>query len=460
MVGYLSYIVAEDREPIALSRTTREKFLTELVFAIKVEGRSFTEAQLTEYAEAFARKFDFNVSPSRFVAAFIEKCILHLEGDQIRFTLPFMEAYLLAKRLAENANEAVKYFSISSRQFDHRTFTIYAEMGACGLIIAKLVDELKLAIEKMSSDPAAKPILLDMTIAPALLESPNRLHSIQNRLRQAEDDVRSDRDQSKEKQRFLDVSDRVRENTATRASAVRSIEGVTEGGASNVVDESTAIWAIAVSLLGSGAERLEAEVKRDLVKKIVKLAALIVDRWTRAHRAVDFTSLRKEVLENEVLVATIARSKSKTDMTYARNIMRSIADLLEYIYMLQPFIGIVTHLCEEARDDVLPESIVNTLVEGGVEELIKNLWLSDINVSKGKKRLVDSIKSLPKSKFLRNAIATQLMARVYWKHWRKDDRLSLLDAANESLKGVGQQHKTSELQRIVEKLPDTEDPSL
>jgi hypothetical protein len=51
----------------------------------------------------------------------------------------------------------------------------------------------------------------------------------------------------------------------------------------------------------------------------------------------------------------------------------------------------------------------------------------------------------------------RLMGRVYWKHWRKEDRLSLLNAANESLTGVGQRYKTAQLQRLIEKLPDVED---
>jgi hypothetical protein len=110
VAGYLSFVVAEDKEPIALSRKTREKFLAEIVFLIRVECKSFTESQLTTYAEAFAKKFDFSISPSRFISAFIDNRILHVEGEFVRFTLPFMESYLLAKRLKENDADAVQIF--------------------------------------------------------------------------------------------------------------------------------------------------------------------------------------------------------------------------------------------------------------------------------------------------------------------------------------------------------------
>ena len=63
VVGYLSFVVADDKEPISLSRTTREKFLSDLVFSMKVKQESFTEAQLTARAETFAKEFDFGISP-------------------------------------------------------------------------------------------------------------------------------------------------------------------------------------------------------------------------------------------------------------------------------------------------------------------------------------------------------------------------------------------------------------
>jgi nucleoside phosphorylase len=59
VAGYLSYVVSQDSEPVALSRTTREKFLTALAYEISLEKKSFSEADLAEYATAFAKKFDF-----------------------------------------------------------------------------------------------------------------------------------------------------------------------------------------------------------------------------------------------------------------------------------------------------------------------------------------------------------------------------------------------------------------
>jgi nucleoside phosphorylase len=450
VVGYLSFVVAEDMEPIILSRTTREKFLAELAFSIRADGHSFTEAQLTAYAEDFASKYDFNISPARFVALFIEKRILHVEDGCVRFTLPFIESYLLAKRLTEDPKEAAKYFSVSAAEFDHRTFALYAEMGAADGIVR----ELDLSIRQMAADGKANPILLSNTVSPAMLQRADRVGSFQKQLRQAEEDVRNDRDQSQAKQRLLDASDRIREEAETRLSEMQFGESDSgKNGKPSIEADAVAVWSIVVSLLGSGAERLEAQTKRELVSKIIKLSCLIIDGWTRSYLAVNFADIKKAIIEKGELVSIIAKSQSESDLKEATKTIEYMVEFLEYMLMLQPFASVVSYLCEEARDNVLAESIVNTSVPEGVEDLLRNMWLSDIDAPKGTKGLLRSIKVLPKTKFLRSAIAGHLMARVYWRHWRKQDKLLLLNAADECLKGTGLQNSASELKRIMEKLP-------
>ncbi len=116
------------------------------------------------------------------------------------------------------------------------------------------------------------------------------------------------------------------------------------------------------------------------------------------------------------------------------------------------------YLCEEARNVVLAESIANSPVEkGGVDELLQYMWLTDIDVTRGKPQLVNSIKRLPQSRFLKYIISVYIMARVFWNHWRKEDRLSLLNVAEMSLKSIGLRRKTGELQRLIENLPETEE---
>jgi nucleoside phosphorylase len=314
VAGYLSFVVAEDKEPIPLSRTTREKFLAELTISIRAEGRSFTEAQLTAYAEDFANKYDFNISAARFVSLFIEKGILHVENGCIHFTLPFVESYLLAKRLTEDPEKAAKYFSLNAAEFDYRTFALYVEMGASDDIVRELLKKLDLSIKQIGGDGRASPVLLNNSIALAMLKRPDRLESIQKQLRRAEEDVRNDRDQSQAKQRLLDASDRIRGGAEARLFEMQFGEArAGKNGKSSVADDASGVWSIAVSLLGSGAERLEAQTKRELVSKLIKLSSLLIDELMRAHQAVNFVDLKKEATEEGDLVSNIAKSQSESN---------------------------------------------------------------------------------------------------------------------------------------------------
>ena len=114
-------------------------------------------------------------------------------------------------------------------------------------------------------------------------------------------------------------------------------------------------------------------------------------------------------------------------------------------------------ICEEARDKVLAESISNTTVDGDVEELVRSAWLSDIDTKQGAKALRKALSALPKAKLLRVMLAAHLIMRVYWKHWDKDSRLRLLAIASESLKAVGKQFNTGQIQRLINLEKDATD---
>jgi nucleoside phosphorylase len=454
VAGYLSFVVADDREPIALSRKTREKFLSELVFSIRAEGKSFSETELTSYTEKFARRYDFNITPIRFIATFMEKGILYFEEEKVRFTLPFMEAYLLAKRLTESESDALQYYDIKADGFDYPTFTLYAELGASSQLVSKVLTSMDESLAELNEGKAEGFILFQSSISPALLERHGRLQSIQRRLQQAEADVRNDRDQSKEKQRILDVSDRVRESTAAKIEEARDQQIGPQGITSATVQgRAVSIWTIALSLLGSGAERLEAGVKRDLVRLIVALAVAIIDGGTRDTSGINFSNFENDLLNDQNLLQQISKSESEKDRKDAVKFLREIVEFFEYIIIMQPFLTTMASICEEARDDVLAESILKADIVGDANVLVRNLWLSDINVDKGKSDLSKSVKKLPKLKLIRSMVMSHLMMRVYWKQWKKQDRIELLTIGKESLRGIGMDYKVEDMEKILGALP-------
>jgi hypothetical protein len=47
-------------------------------------------------------------------------------------------------------------------------------------------------------------------------------------------------------------------------------------------------------------------------------------------------------------------------------------------------------------------------------------------------------------------LASHLVMRVYWRHWKKTNRLKLLDVAQESLKIIGMSYDKGAIKRLIE----------
>ncbi|MGE0285234.1 MAG: hypothetical protein AB7I42_01240 [Bradyrhizobium sp.] len=451
VVGYLSYVVAQDSEPLPLSRTTREKFLTLLAFEIKANKRRFKEQEIVRLAAEFAERFDFRISASRFVAAFIEKGILYLDGDHVSFTLPFMEAYLLAKKLHSEPSEAIRYFEFGMGNFDARTFGLYAELGLSDGLLAKILERLNQSIDYLREAVEPPAILLSNQLQPFLLSKQERVGSLQRRLQKAITDVTNDNDASHEKQKLLDAADSIR--TAARQSQ----ETAKEEERRSAEYDAFEIWYVTISLLGSGAERLEAGAKRSLIGKVLSLSSLILEDWTRESAGVDYKDIKQKILENKELVERLSKTQSTADIAEAKRTLDGLVDILEYSFLSQPFRTIVQGLCEEARDALLAESIINTKIEDPLERLLHSVWLSDLDTSEGVKELNATLKEMPTATMLRMMLASHLITRVYWRHWNKDHRLKLLNAAQESLKAAGLKYDKAGLKRLIDREVEKED---
>ncbi len=450
VAGYLSFIVASDKGKIVLSRTTREDFLTRLAFDMHVNDRVFSPESLVTYVEEVGNRFDYGVPPVQFISAFVSNGILHCEDGEIVFTLPFMESYLLAKRLHEQPDAAITYFKLDREEFDLQTFGLYAELGASVEFIEHVENELTEAADSLKRELNDSHVLLGDKIVPSMLLKPDRLIAIQKRVRKAIADVRADKDRSQEKQRFLDAADRMRERASKKSEIAHDADRGEDEKAIAALEAAVKAWVVAVNLLGSGAERLEGAVKRNLIKGIVEITSLIVDQWTRVHLRVDFSALKEELKADQELLSLVAKSDSPKDQSEARKVLDSLGDLMEYVFLADPLRRMINGLCDEARESILATSFVESELRNEPQSLIQYVWLADIDAKMGRDGLMRSIRELPHSRFLRVTLATHLVTRVFWNHWKKEDRLILLDAANELLKPFGQSYNYNEIRRLIE----------
>jgi hypothetical protein len=457
--GFLTFVVASDKADVALSRTTRSHFLRKLAVSLKVEKQSFTQTELIEFTKRFSTEFDFEIDPLEFIHSFVEKGILYFENEIVRFSLPFIEAYLLALELTSDVETATKYFDLRDPDFDLHTFDLYAELGASNELVQAVMLALTEKLAFLDGGKSNRHVLLSGEIAPSMLAKPERLHLFQERLRSAVQDVQGGRDDKARKQRLLDIADRVREKAAKRSE-----EGETpSSGAANAEPEvgwiaATRVWAIGTVLLGSGAERLNATTKRKLINTLIKLAALIIDEWTKIHRSVDFSAIKKELTSDTVISNVLEQGEPDVDRDEITRLISSVADVLEFYFLAEPFRRIVHHLCEQGRHRVLGISVENADVTGQMESIIHGAWLTDIDSKRGRSILGTAIRGLPPAPFLRVTLASHFLTRVYWSHWDSGDRLVLLEAADEAIKPVAIRLNKGRLQRLIDKTPPTDNP--
>jgi hypothetical protein len=85
-----------------------------------------------------------------------------------------------------------------------------------------------------------------------------------------------------------------------------------------------------------------------------------------------------------------------------------------------------------------------------MESIIHGAWLADVDSVSGKTFLKHAINVLPAAPFLRLILAAHFVTRVYWSHWKKQDRLILLNAAEMVIKPLHWNIDKQGLMRVIE----------
>jgi nucleoside phosphorylase len=433
--GYLTLVVADDAASVPLSRTTRVDFLMALAVDIHVSKRSVSQKELFERVSDMASAKDFNIKPVSFLKGFEDKGILRLETDRAVFALPFVERYLLARALSENAALSKTYFDLQTMDFDFDVFDLYAEMGAHSEVRAEVVKGIEAAIDELTPRLQDPHVLLTNAVSPAFFKSMKALQGIQRRLQKAADDVQTGRSNAAEKQDMIDFSDRVQERTAMEVREQNLPGQLSEDGG---LGRALNFFTLGSMLIGSGAERLLADEKRKLAGLLITLAASVMDIWTRKRAEIDFSALKTAVLADEKFEKLRAIKPAELTDDDMKLLAELIVDLFELSAVSEPLLGLVGRLCEKARSQVLTRSLENVTVLSPVEKLVKALWIAETDPQKGKQSLLLEARELPLVTFLRMSVAFHCLQRLFWGHWKPSDQMALIDAANAFLSGIGQ----------------------
>lgn len=254
-------------------------------------------------------------------------------------------------------------------------------------------------------------------------------------------------DRSGEKQELIDLAERIRSETGKKREILR--QALEDGAASEseqVLSTATRQWAIATVLLGSGAEHLDAVTKRSLSSSIIDVAARIIDEWTRIQARCDFGTLREDISKENVL----SSFPGEIDLDEKRRFAVGVVDLVEHAAVADPLRRVVGYLCEQARHRVLATSVENAKVDGLIERVIHGTWLTDIDSDRGRAILNKAIRALPSATFFRVTMTSHYLSRVYWNHWKPQDRMCLLEVADEMIKSLKLTFDKPRLKRIIE----------
>lgn len=450
--GFLTFVVADDTADVNLSRTTRSRFLRHLVVKIRVENIALDHQGVIALVVDFAKQYDFDIQPIAFINSFVERGIIHFTTGRVQFSLPFIECYLLAVELSQHSNMAMRYFNLNSLDFDIPTFDIYAEIGASADIVKALVESLEDSCKKLGIPNDATHVLLSDNIRPAMLDKPEQLHSLQMRLLKAVEEVNESKGDIKKKQQMLDIFEHMQEKAA-RQSKERETSSSAGGDMTSpnkLLDEAVFYWVVGSVLLGSGSEQLEAKTKRNLAGILIRLSSLIIHHWTHIHKGINFTNMSSELLRPDSVSRFSELVGKESDTNETRKLIIGLIEVLEFSLLAGPFRKIMHYLCEQARHGVLATSVEHATTSDAMEAIIHAVWLADIDSQRGAKMLKSAIRECPQAEFLRINLATHFLIRVYWSHWKKEDRLMLLEAADEAIRPMKVKLDKGRLRRAIE----------
>lgn len=450
--GFLTFLVAGDPADIILSRTTRAKFLRKLVVQMRTEKKEFTEADLITFTNEFSKKYDFDIRAIDFISEFIKFGILYCDGNVIRVAIPFIESFLLAQELSTNPTLASKYFSLIDPEFDIAAFDLYCEIGPSEDVINSVESHLEeiLSHQDLLTN---RHILLGNEIDPASLMSTRKLRQLTSKIKTASSDIIEGKSNIGEKQKLLDFSEKIsravskstgaafEDDSPLELSAAEPSEAIAQEDeaerkmreVAEKVSQLSLATTVGAILIGHGAEHMDAISKRRLAKLVIRSASTLIDSWTRLHHSINFTEIKAQLTSEVTIEKMQAESSTSLSKREIVDIINDLADMMRFMLLSVPFRRVVDVLVEHAKNPVLEKSISSIELGEEFSELIRAVWISDLELKDGDKLLKEAVKKLPKSSLLRICLSEHILKRVYWDHSVKPSRLKLLEIASDIL---------------------------
>lgn len=393
---------------------------------------------------------DYDIDPIKFISAFQEKGIIDFKNGYAEITLPFVESYLLAVELLSRPEDASRYFNPNSGAFDINTFDIYAELGADKQVVDNIIASLQNIPKTLHQDSTEEHILLTNKLRPAIINKQVRINAIHQKLESAFDDVVHNRARSQEKQELLDMASRLEaEATANEKSSLFQL--INPEALDPELEAAFQVWAAATTLLGSGSERLDKGPKRLLSLHIVKATSALLERVFARVPDTNLDDLRERAKNDDQLREMMGLPPEQPIDDEMHQFVDAVIDSYEFSFLTYPVRIMFDFIARSAGQLVLRPSVASVSADTDIENLVARVWAAEIDAPREKAALIRLIKSLPGAPFLRLALSTHFLARVYWDHWDAASRKAFLDVAVDTLKPLNQTVNKQTIQKLIDR---------
>lgn len=436
--GILTFVVANDSSLSKLSRTSREEFLSELSFAMRVRKESFTKVDLIGRAESFGKRKALELDPIEFVRGFFLFGLLNDVGGKVEFSLPFLEAFLLSELLRMDPGSAKEYFNPSQDDFDQFTFDLYCELGADECVVNHIVE---FAVNALSACEDVPNILSGKAVVPRALSSSAAMVALAKQMGEATEKMTGEPSSPnirQEKQRLVDAREAVSERVGAEKNAIRKAPPEEAKAEFKMLDDLSISCTLLATMIGSGAERLEGVPKRRIAALLLTSSERFLHMWTKNRNRINFDHIRQNILSDDSIKGLIETLDLFEDrQEEVRKSLSLFVDDQELRLLTGPLATILHRTAIYAGVRNLRPVVTSAKPKNNMEEILRAVWLMEIDANLGKDATKKAFRGFKGASLVRLTTASHFMWRIFWHHWRMGSRVSFAETAKAVLAPMG-----------------------
>ena len=439
--GLLSLIVAADASVPPLSRTTRERFLKEIVIRMTAPGAVFNDATLLDAANKFLRDGLLPTPGPDFLRPFFEIGLLYRSNDLIFFTHPYLESYLIARSLKDDPEKARSYFDPNNEVFNYYAFDLYCELGPDHEIIANVLGHARSSVANACKIFPDRHVYLDTTRRLTSLTNRHQLVNLTQGLMASAEKLESDdKDDAvrADKQRILDAKRYVKTEVTTRDAEHKQAmpDDIREEFA--ILDALSRALSLCATAVGSGSESIGGDGKLLLAKQVLSLGSRFSDIWTRNRLRINFEEMRNEALSDENIWRMVEQLGAESAQFDAmKRDLQMFLHGFELNTILEPMGRVLWRISSVAGVKVLVPVLDKVQGDDEIEDIIRSAWMIDIDPERGRNSFKKSLANYSGAPLLRVVLASHLLWRAFWHHYKTAGSRYFVNSARRALRPLG-----------------------